>query len=108
MPLRTTSGHGAQERGRAADAEAHFRQAIGLKPKSADAYINLGAVLTSSAGRRGEDAFRRALALEPKHAVAWCNLGLILSDQGLQEQAEDCFLAALSAEPDYFYARLTW
>jgi tetratricopeptide (TPR) repeat protein len=65
--------------GRDAEAEAHFRRALGVAPAHAAAWSELGIVLRRQ-GRLAEadEAYRRALAADPEYPLAWRNRGVLL------------------------------
>ncbi len=86
----------------AAEAMAHFREAIRLQPDYADPYNNLGLAL----GRQGktEEAaacLKTALRLQPNHAEAHNNLGNALADLGRLNEATAHYAEALRLKPHY-------
>jgi len=57
--------------GHAAEAEAHFRAAIALKPDFLEAYANLGMLLAQQGDRAGAAAqFQQALRIDANFAIA--------------------------------------
>ena len=57
---------------RPAEAAAHYQRVIELQPDSAEAWLNLGLLLTGFPGEReaAAAALRRALALRPDLSMA--------------------------------------
>jgi len=86
----------------AADAVAHFKEAIRLEPDYADPYNNLGLALGGQ-GKAEEAAacLRKALRLQPNHAEAHNNLGNALADLGKLNEAIAQYAEALRLKPDY-------
>lgn len=83
------------------EAAARFTGVIALRPQDADAFCNLGAVLTAK-GQAAEAAkrFRRALTLNPRHVGAHANLAVVLSHLGQLDDAVKHFERALELSPD--------
>ena len=73
----------SQELGRLDEAETSYRQAVVLKPDSAEAHISLGFTL-QELGRFGEaeTSYRQTIALQPDYAEAYYNLGATHLMQG--------------------------
>jgi tetratricopeptide (TPR) repeat protein len=93
-------GNAFRGQGRLAEAEAAYREAIGLDPGFAQAYNNLGSLL----GRQGrlDEAvaeISRALELSPDLAAAHGNLGIVLALQGKSDEAEKQFVEMVRADP---------
>jgi tetratricopeptide (TPR) repeat protein len=93
-------GNALRDRGRLGDAEAAYREAIGLDSRFAQAHNNLGSLL----GRQGrfDDAvaqISRALELAPNLAAAHNNLGIVLAIQGRIDEAAKQFAEVLRADP---------
>jgi Tfp pilus assembly protein PilF len=64
------------------EAEAAYRKAIELDPKSAWPWANLGTVLAKrDRNEEAEAAYRKAIELDPKSAWLWNNLGTLLQDR---------------------------
>ena len=87
-------------------AIAHHRQAIALDPRLAEAWFDLGALLTGL-GRSAEaiEILQRALALEPARPAGHVALGLALADQGRAVEAIAAVQAALRLDPQFAPAR---
>jgi tetratricopeptide (TPR) repeat protein len=80
---------------------AHLQQVIGMDPKFAGAYVNLGTryarlKLPSSA----RAAFLRAIELDPKLVIAYTNLAVTDLAFGDPEGAAEAATAALRLEPN--------
>lgn len=79
--------------GRDAEAEAHFRRALGVAPGHAAAWSELGIVLRRQ-GRLAEadEAYLRALAADPDYPLAWRNRGVLLDLYlGRSDDALECY-----------------
>jgi len=94
-------------RGRPAEAEACYRQALKLKPDSDQAYVALGRALADS-GQSAQAilALRRAVRARPGNAGAHNDLGVALQAAGRQDEAAEEFAAALRAQPDFAEAAM--
>jgi tetratricopeptide (TPR) repeat protein len=85
-----------------AAAEGHFREAIRLRPRYTDAYLNLGRLYQEAAPRRPEAAgkalaaYEAVLAYEPGQAEALYQSAVLLQAQGDSVRA----LERLSRLPD--------
>ena len=81
-------------------AEASFREAIALDPKSAAAYAGLGAFLEAN-GRYSdaEKALRRAIAIDPKTTAPHIVLGNALQSLGRFKEMEAAYRRALTIDP---------
>jgi tetratricopeptide (TPR) repeat protein len=91
-------------RGDAANAIAHFQEAIRLKDDFAAAHNNLGSVLGKMPGRLDEAVahFQEALRLQPDFADALNNLGMaFLKTPGRLDDAAACFQKALRIRPGF-------
>jgi tetratricopeptide (TPR) repeat protein len=84
------------------EAEAAYRKAIELDPKSARPWFSLGNALLNDMRRYddAEVAFRQAIELEPKAARPWNNLGYLLQVH-LQrpDDAEAAYRNAIELNP---------
>jgi tetratricopeptide (TPR) repeat protein len=100
-------GSALSQAGRAAEAEAQLRTALGLKPDYADARANLGNALMQE-GRVAEaiPEYREALRLDPvRSARGHNNLGVALYQSGDAAGAQAEFDDALRRDPAYAEAR---
>jgi Flp pilus assembly protein TadD len=95
-------GMALMARGQLEPARQEFREAVRLRPRSADSYNGLGEVLLRQ-GRldEGQTLFEQAIALKPDLAVAHNNLGIILSRKRSPDAAAAQFEAAIKARPGY-------
>jgi tetratricopeptide (TPR) repeat protein len=86
--------------GKAAEAEAQYREAIALAPNAFEAYYNFG-VFCYAANRHAEAraAFSRALAINPNSADAHNNMGALLQEDGKVEDAAEEFRKAIQLQP---------
>lgn len=94
--------------GRLNEAEAMYRQLIGMAPEMAQAHYKLGVVLGMS-GREdeAEAEYREALRLNRYHAEAANNLGALLRKQQKIDEAKAYFIQALAEKPDYLEAGMS-
>jgi Flp pilus assembly protein TadD len=79
-----------------------YRRAIELRPESAMAYANLGAIhLAAGQLDDAQQMLLRAVELQPSHAQAHYNLGLVYLQTGQRSQARGHVLRArkLGLEP---------
>jgi Flp pilus assembly protein TadD len=84
-----------------AEAIAHYREAIRLKPDFAEAHSNLANALTHE--RRFDEAgleYSTALRLNPNDAFAHNGLGSTLDEQGKVAEATAQYMEALRISPD--------
>jgi len=87
------------EQGRMQEAAAHFREAVRIVPKLANARINLGLAL-AKAGQLDQAVaeYRTALLLQPDDPVALRNLGLTLLQMDRIQEAADVLARAVRQE----------
>ena len=97
---RVTLGAFFTQRGESAKAEAEYRAAINLAPRSIPAYVNL-ADLYRGLGRDndGETVLRNALAIAPDNAAVHYALGLLLVRQHHLPDAVTMFAKATELDP---------
>src|SRR5439155_601484 len=83
-----------------AGASDHCRQALQIKPDSAEAHNNWGLALADQ-GKPAEaiEHYRQALQIKPDSAEAHNNWGLALANQGKLAEASDHFRQALQIKP---------
>lgn len=87
--------------GNLARAEAHFRQALLVKPDLAEAHYNLGAVLDRFGKTREAIAsYTDAIKLKPDFGKAYNDLGVGLQNLGMPEAALASFRKAIHFAPD--------
>ena len=88
------------EKGRFFEAEPWIRDALAIRPDSADLLNDLGKVLVlQSRSEEGLASFRRAIAVEPDHARAHLNLAAALFDLERAAEAEPVARRAAQLEP---------
>jgi tetratricopeptide (TPR) repeat protein len=98
----------ADRDGRADDARAAYRHAIGIAPDGyPEAWLNLG-VLEKEAGNAAGAlaAYEKALALRPGYAAAWHNIAKLHASAGRAAEAESAWARALALDPRYAQAWL--
>ena len=91
--------------GRFAEAVAHGREAVRLKPDYAEAFNTLGTSSSSSGIGNKLNVLFAALEQKPDYAEANYNLGNVLAQEGKLESASSYFSAALRLRPDHAQAQ---
>lgn len=82
-------------------AEASYRQAIALKSDDAPSHYNLGnTLLKLEKLDEAEASYRQAITLKSDLAEAHNSLGRLLHARGLGTKSLDCFLTAMTLNPD--------
>lgn len=80
----------------------HYRQAINIQPKFADAYSNMGNTLREMQDISGAlVCFKKAIEINPSFADAHCNLASIYKDMGNITEAIESYEIALKLKPDF-------
>lgn len=88
--------------GKLEEALFHYRQAINIQPKFADAYSNMGNTLREMQDTSGALlCFKKAIELNPLFADAHCNLASIYKDLGNICDAIQSYKTALHIKPDF-------
>ena len=87
------------------EAEACYKEVLGIDPKNADA-IHLLGLLADSIGDKNLaiDLIGIAISLQPGSALFHNNLANILKGLGRDEEAIPCYLEALKIDPTYLEA----
>jgi protein O-GlcNAc transferase len=95
------------ESGHLAQAEAVYRQVLGLDPQQTEALYRLGQ-LARAAGRLdiAADLIGRAIRGNGSAPEPRCELGLVYCMLGRFEEAAACFERVLALQPDHVAARL--
>ncbi len=89
-----------------AEAEAAFRKAAELDPRSAIPWGRLARLWLFELNRydEAEKALRKALDLDPTDAMAWAQLGYLQSSRlGRYEEAEHCYRKAIEMDPGFAF-----
>jgi len=90
-------------RGDRADAVAHYREAIRLKPLLPGAHFQLAEQLRTSpdpaANAQAEDEYKAALRVNPFDELAWREIGGIMNSKGDFQAAEEDYRKALVLQP---------
>ena len=89
------------EAGRLREADAIYQQILQLDPNNHNAYHLLGLI----ARQAGEldiavELISKAISIKPI-AQMFYNMGLCLQDQGIQNDAVECYKTAIKMKPDY-------
>jgi len=91
---------GLGRQGRHAEAEAAYREALGIADHPA-LHRGLGvSVYWQGRPVDAETAFRRAIALKPDYVRAHCDLGELYAEQGRLVEAETAYRTAIALKPD--------
>jgi len=98
--IRNNLGYNLVLQKRPDEAEAEFRRALALNPKSATAHNNLGAVLAQRGDTDG--AFEQFRLATEDVATAHNNLAVVLLELGRYERSRDELIKALASR--YYFA----
>lgn len=99
-------GRLALEAKRYAEAAGEFRKAIGAKPDSIPAHVNLGAVLVQTGDPKGAaEQYKEALRIDPKNTNAHYNLAILLANENQHGSAIVHLQSVLSVDPNDLSAR---
>jgi tetratricopeptide (TPR) repeat protein len=91
----------AAARGDTTEAVARFREALALAPERAEAWNDLGVILTRRGeADRGIEALARAVALRPDDGDARRNLAVALDRRGRSAEAVPHYRAFVTLSPD--------
>lgn len=98
-------GYELQQKGRLAEAIAHYRNVLAEWPEKGEPWCYLGMALHDlKRFKESEEAYRKALQYKPKFPVAWNNLGNTLRLQGKVTEALAAFDEAQRLKPRYLMA----
>ncbi len=95
-------GSALENKGRKAEAMAHYREAVLLRPYYVPANNQLGNALAAEGNwNEAVPCYERALQIEPENAVIHFNLGIALAAEGKLSEAMQQYERALQLKPDY-------
>ncbi len=100
-------GNALKDQGKMEEALSEFREAVRIRPSSADAHNNIGIILEMYY-KKYDDAiehYQSCLKIEPDNYGAHFNLGLALAKNGKLKEAIEHFRQAIYLKPDYEDAR---
>ncbi|MCH8959042.1 MAG: sulfotransferase, partial [Proteobacteria bacterium] len=102
---RFSLANGYRLAGRLEEAVGEYRNALTLRPDSAEVYSNLGAAL-GALGRAQEavDSLQKAMEIKPDRAEMHSNLGMALRSLGKLQEAENNYRRALELNPEFLTA----
>lgn len=96
-----------KSQGRIDEAIAHYREALWLEPRQADANNNLGNVLRLTGDLKGAaDHFQAAIEFRPDLPIFPTNLGTVRALQGRMDDARRLYEHALTLDRRYGRAQL--
>lgn len=94
-------------RGRDADAEREFQEALKYDPQNARVYNALGTLLEKMGrAKEAEEKFRAAIAKDSSLAIAWINLGQLLQEQQRIGEALTAFREGIRLNPNWAFGHL--
>jgi tetratricopeptide (TPR) repeat protein len=96
-----TLGYGLDQQGRTAQAVVHYRRALELNPRYADAHNNLGDILDRQG--KTEQAiqhYQKAVEANPRYGRAHYNWGNALRKLGRTDEAIDHYRQAIGHHPE--------
>ncbi|HEX4638591.1 MAG TPA: tetratricopeptide repeat protein [Chthoniobacterales bacterium] len=109
--IQNSIGNALARQGRLAQATAHLREAVQLRPDYPDGHYNLGTALFQQGDLDGAIAeWRTMLSMRPDDAGVHTSLGNALAQKGLLSEAADHYEKALQSDPDSVLAlnNLAW
>lgn len=89
----------AQRDGRTADARTAYDKALKIDPSFASALFNEAVLLESSEPDRAIGLLKRVVAGDSKASTAYLHLGQALAKEGRDDEAQDAFRRAVTADP---------
>jgi protein O-GlcNAc transferase len=94
-------GDALLKQGKPLEAQHCYEQAIGIDPKDASTYNQLGDLYYERRDLKVAEAhYRQAVSLQPGFVNALLNLGLTLDESGQLLEAESCYRQIISIKPD--------
>ena len=107
----TALGLALANRGRLDEASIHYRRALEIQPRNAEAHYQLGMVLAGQ-GRLDEALanYQKALEIQPQDALAHYDLGKVLAARSRFAEAAAHYRQAVELQPRYAMAHgaLAW
>jgi tetratricopeptide (TPR) repeat protein len=103
-------GLALEHQGKFDEAIKQFQRVLGIDPKSAKAYNNIGeawvgkAELTKAPPDKAVAAYRRAIEVDPSYSRSYNNLGLVLYNHGNVDEAIVHYGEAIRVDPNYPFA----
>jgi tetratricopeptide (TPR) repeat protein len=103
-------GLALEHQGKFDEAIKQFQRVLGIDPKSAKAYNNIGeawigkAELTKAPPDKAVAAYRRAIEVDPSYSRSYNNLGLVLYNHGNVDEAIVHYVEAIRVDPNYLFA----
>ena len=95
-------GLAAMQSGEHFIAEACFLEAVSINPSFAEAYSNLGFLLSSRGALAfAEECYRLSIIFDPMNAVTYLNMGVLLDKQKQFEAAELYYKEAIKLDGEY-------
>ncbi len=104
-------GLALEGQGKVDEAVKQFQLVLGIDPKSAKAYNNIGAALvrkadlTKTPPDQAIAAYRRAIEVDPGYSLSYNNLGLVLYNHGNVDEAIVRYGEAIKVDPNYLFAQ---
>ena len=93
-------GAALQHLGRHEESIHYYRQATEARPDVADVHYNIGqAYRGMNRPEEAKQAYRKTIELQPDHGDAHLNLGFILGEEGLRDEALECFYNVTKIRP---------
>jgi len=90
------------KKGKFAEAEAQYREAIRLKEDYGEAYTGLGILMMQEGRYEEADSFlAKAIYYNPSNPSAHYNKAVLMNKMDRNKEAEEEFKAALKLRPDY-------
>jgi Flp pilus assembly protein TadD len=106
LAARLREGHAARQQGRLEEALQHYRAAIELDPRSAEARTVCGLLLLlMDRVAEAEDPLRQAMALDPARAECRLNFARWLVHRGQLEEAAALVEGVVREQPSLWWAR---